>query len=355
MIRNASFRNFRGFGRLELSDLRNITIISGKNNSGKSSTLEGIFLALDYRAPDSFAVLNQIRGISYNMRPEDMWDTLFHNLSLSEDINIRLDFDDRALNISYSRDDSFINSVAMSGNNIILKQFISSSPQSYSLKFSCSYGDSSEGGHFIMNLQGIQQYSEQGQNLQQLIPMVQYIPSSRVHSNNAVVELFGIVTRRNMKDKLIHYLQLIDPSISDLTTITSGTQSQLYANVLGRWLPLRLAGDGFDHLLIIIASMIAHPDSILLVDEIETGFHYSVYPKLWEAVMFTAKEERCQVIAATHSYECLESAAAQADTANLHNDFCYFRLGRDNNGEVNAYRFSQEILAHATDNDLEVR
>lgn len=46
MIESIKFENFCGFESLELSDMRPITLISGKNNVGKSSVLEGVFLLL---------------------------------------------------------------------------------------------------------------------------------------------------------------------------------------------------------------------------------------------------------------------------------------------------------------------
>lgn len=54
--------NFRGFKEIELSELKPITLISGKNNTGKSSILEGIFLFLDHISPDCFSKINYFRG-----------------------------------------------------------------------------------------------------------------------------------------------------------------------------------------------------------------------------------------------------------------------------------------------------
>ena len=62
MIQNIQFENFRGFRKMTLSDLRPVTLISGKNNVGKSSILEGIFLFFDHISPDSFMKISQFRG-----------------------------------------------------------------------------------------------------------------------------------------------------------------------------------------------------------------------------------------------------------------------------------------------------
>jgi len=40
MIEQIAFAHFRGFEKLELTDMKPITLISGKNNAGKSSLLE---------------------------------------------------------------------------------------------------------------------------------------------------------------------------------------------------------------------------------------------------------------------------------------------------------------------------
>ena len=57
MIERIAFDYFRGFEKLELLDIKPITLISGKNNAGKSSILEGILhLNLSRRSTD-FEVL----------------------------------------------------------------------------------------------------------------------------------------------------------------------------------------------------------------------------------------------------------------------------------------------------------
>ena len=61
MIERIAFDYFRGFEKLELLDIKPITLISGKNNAGKSSILEGIFLFLDHLAPESFTKINRFR------------------------------------------------------------------------------------------------------------------------------------------------------------------------------------------------------------------------------------------------------------------------------------------------------
>ncbi len=44
---------------------------------------------------------------------------------------------------------------------------------------------------------------------------------------------------------------------------------------------------------------------ILLVDEIDTGLHYSVLADMWKLVIATAMKNDIQVFATTHSLDCL--------------------------------------------------
>ena len=63
MVNSITFDNFRGLKHLELPELSQITLLTGKNNAGKTSILEGIFLMLDHVSPDSFSKMNMVRGL----------------------------------------------------------------------------------------------------------------------------------------------------------------------------------------------------------------------------------------------------------------------------------------------------
>ncbi len=54
MIDGIRINNFRSFRNLTMNGLKRITLISGRNNVGKSTTLEALFLMRDHSATDSF-------------------------------------------------------------------------------------------------------------------------------------------------------------------------------------------------------------------------------------------------------------------------------------------------------------
>lgn len=360
MINNITFENFRGLKKLELLDLSLITLISGKNNAGKSSILEGAFLFLDYSAPNSFVKINQFRGLPLMPVPSSLWEPSFYNLDTNGPIRISTMLNDTHFTLEYSKDVSF---VPLNDSNLpqdLFNQFIEPTKPSYALKYRfLKESQVVEEGHFIANSSGIlkninssNRNSDNPMNIS--LPFVQYINFSAIQNNSIILDWIGKLELNDEKQKIINILKLIDNDISDISTIALNGQIQLYAKTNGKLLPLKLAGDGINKLLFLVLAILENPNSIILVDEIETGFHYSMYKKLWELIAVFAKENNCQIIATTHSYECIDGAVDGLEKANMLKDFCYYRV--DKKGDYNhAYRYSGDLLRSAISTNMEVR
>ena len=71
-------------------------------------------------------------------------------------------------------------------------------------------------------------------------------------------------------------------------------------------------GDGLSHFIYFVMLLLANTNSIILIDEIENGIHYTNYDKLWELILKVSKEQNVQVFATTHSKEMIESYARVA-------------------------------------------
>ena len=71
---------------------------------------------------------------------------------------------------------------------------------------------------------------------------------------------------------------------------------------------------------------------MLLVDEIDTGLHYSVMGDMWRLVVETALRSDVQVFASTHSLDCLKGLAWLCTT--------FPRLGR----EVTVQKIDPQLL-----------
>ena len=195
--------------------------------------------------------------------------------------------------------------------------------------------------------------TEPGNHIKEM-PFTQFISPMAVRNDTIVAEWIGKLELDGKKEQIIQALQILDPAVSDISIIPKGGQIQLYVKLGSKLLPLGLAGDGLNRLLFIILSIVANPDSVILIDEIDSGLHYSMYTALWETIARTAREGRCQVIASTHSYECIVGAVEGIRKAGRAQDFCYYRISRDGQNTL-AHRYSGELLDSAISMNMEVR
>src|SRR5206468_10271805 len=81
--------------------------------------------------------------------------------------------------------------------------------------------------------------------------------------------------------------------------------------------PIGSMGDGMWRMLAMAIAITQCRGGVLLVDEIDTGLHYSVMADMWRLIFGAAKELDVQVFATTHSFDCIQSLATVcvSDTA----------------------------------------
>jgi ABC-type uncharacterized transport system ATPase subunit len=122
---------------------------------------------------------------------------------------------------------------------------------------------------------------------------------------------------------------------------------------LGRQVPLLALGDGVLRLLTIAIGLATTAGGILLLDEIDTGLHYSIQRELWRMVCATAARLGVQVFATTHSWDCVtafQHAVRQEPSVEG-----YLHRLQAVPDRVVVTSFDNEQLAAATESDIEVR
>jgi len=75
-------------------------------------------------------------------------------------------------------------------------------------------------------------------------------------------------------------------------------------------IPIGSLGDGMWRMFSIAVALIRSRGGVLLVDEIDTGLHYSTMHEMWWLVLQTAERLDVQVFATTHSSDCINSLAS---------------------------------------------
>ena len=93
MLKNLQIQNFRVFRDLRIDKLERINLFTGRNNSGKTSLLEALFLLSGRGSPNLVLVINSFRGIDslageLQTAGETIWKPLFSELNVGESVTI---------------------------------------------------------------------------------------------------------------------------------------------------------------------------------------------------------------------------------------------------------------------------
>ena len=77
--------------------------------------------------------------------------------------------------------------------------------------------------------------------------------------------------------------------------------------------PLRSLGEGAVRAFVVALALANSSGGILLIDEAENGIHHLNQPKFWKMVLKTAQRNNVQVLATTHSWDCVTGFAHAAN------------------------------------------
>ena len=357
MLSNLTIENFRGIRNLNINDMRRLVLLSGNNNVGKSSVLEAVFLMMDHLSPDSFNRMNIFRGGRIPNVGVDQWEPLFYQMDPDNNIKICATRGEDTLTLSYSKDESYI--PATNGNlpRNVAGSFQTFAKSNYTLRFDFNVSGSEdyvEVGHFTTgeNVGTLRELSNDDSKPLLKLIYTSFINNNLVRTDPAILDRMGKAEINGEKEKLIGFLQRIDPTISDIVTLSVKGIPQLFISTNRKLIPIQFAGDGTNKLLFIILSIMDAKNGLLLVDEIDTGFHYSMHGDLWKMIADVSRDYNCQVIATTHSYENIMGAIE--GTKDCPEEFVFYSLGYDK-GELKTFRSSYDLLKSAIRSDMEVR
>ena len=154
-------------------------------------------------------------------------------------------------------------------------------------------------------------------------------------------------------------LRIVEPTVEDLAPIADdrtrfsrdapgGVVLRLHG-VADR-VPIGSMGDGMWRMLGLALSIADADGGVLLVDEIDTGLHYSVMENMWRMLSEAAAAWSVQVFATTHSRDCYESLAAISKS-----DADGVTIQRIDRHRSEAVRFARDAIVAVAERDLEVR
>lgn len=359
MYESILISNFRCFGRLELSDLTRVNLISGLNNAGKTSFLEALFIHSGAYHPALTLRIQGFRGIEsakvdFSTVSDAPWNWVFKNANVHTPIIIRgieagqerttvieaLDL--RAPTISRQ-----LGSVELEEIRKNLKDWEFAKV----LRLKSNTGEQSKAFYLIIEI-------EEPLKVFPFPPMPPFrtiYQSSRSRSSlEEDSERLGELELKGTKENIVRALRCIEPKLTDLNVIVTGGKPYIHGKLEnGKVMPISLMGEGVAKMTSLLLSISYATGGVVLFDEIENGFHYSVLKNIWGVLAEFVKLFRVQLFATTHSRECI-IAAHQAFPEEEERMFRYLRFDRKD-GECKVVSYTKENLDIATESNLEVR
>ena len=349
MLNSLRIRNYRVFKDLKVDGLHRINLIAGKNNSGKTSFLEAIFLLCGCGDPLIAMNANVIRGQDSGIAVTQSsimtdWKSTFHNLCLDRAIEIEGTHSSQGcMKLRIER-----GSQLSSGG--IDSASITDTPDVGSLEFSYSNSVGGETKGRIQLNPGDQPTVEYTERT--LPSFTTKILLSRSENASDDATLLGKLRIQKRDDLLLEALRVIEPKLQSVIDSSASRVPMIWGDVgLSEMVPLYTMGEGITRLARIVLGISSAPGGILLIDEIENGFHHSVQVKVWKAIACAAEQFDTQIFATTHSYECFENAvnALGAD------GFKFFRPGKTRDEEDEAVMYRPDMVKMAIRRHIEVR
>ena len=102
MIQKLVIENFRVLQSFQMEEICRINLISGRNNIGKSTLLEAMFLFMDHAAAESFMKITGFRGSVINGNTS-LWEPLFHQMDNERCIRIYVSENDHESCLTYKK------------------------------------------------------------------------------------------------------------------------------------------------------------------------------------------------------------------------------------------------------------
>lgn len=309
MFKNLRISNFRAFGALEIPALGRINLITGKNNSGKTTLLESLFMLSGAGNPDMGLRVNAFRGGlevaqgSMETAAETFLKPLFTNFDMERPVSIKGRHESHgllSLRIELERPDTL--RLPFDSPSRVLGTTLS---RESALKFGFSKGSGKE-------KVGRVRFTDSGVDVEQpasVPPFQAVFLSSRSGSHQDDAVRLGGLRKQKQGDLVVDALRIVEPRLQSVEDNSASGVPMICGDVgLPELVPLPMMGEGMMRIARLVLAISGTPDGVVLVDEVENGLHHSVLPKVWGAIKEAAIRFNAQVVASTHSFECLEAA-----------------------------------------------
>ncbi|MFV8075057.1 AAA family ATPase, partial [Enterobacter cloacae complex sp.6730661] len=110
-----------------------------------------------------------------------------------------------------------------------------------------------------------------------------------------ITNVSSLLTQKRKKD-ILENLKKIDDRIVDIAISAIGNNKEIYLDIgFSELNEISMLGEGISRALSFISSVLVQENSIILIDEIENGIHYSVIKDIIKPLISSAKQNNNQI------------------------------------------------------------
>lgn len=342
--------NFKRFESLEINDIGQFNLIVGDNNVGKTSLLESLlFDETNYNQflSNLFNTLIQVRKIPFqDQRQLDTFDyvSLFaknkmkaiafdyqflgnNKKKLSLQVVTKSTLNAQELNTLN------IKTVIHQTSNFLVKI---KSENSEDLRFTTFYKEvGTYGMYYPMACFGLSYQ-------QDLINFFSEVSKTTSGLNFLLDELKSLIPD-------IESIEISSAIIKDFFILAIREKN------FDELRPISFYGDGLNKFFRYLLEIFQCVGKRLMIDEIDTGIHYSRMKDSFKSLFNLSKQNNVQLFATTHSKECLQYYKEAIEELGFQNKARIIKLVEHKNKQVKAYTYNYEQFEHSLDHDNEIR
>lgn len=343
MFKKIEIKRFRGIKDAVIGDFKRVNLFFGKNNCGKSSLLDALFLATGLSNPLLPINVNVMRG--YNKTRLKDLELNFYNLDSAQPIHICVENKEKR-NIEISLFENNKRDVSFDTNTIDIHSNVIEGE--YGLKFNFEINDESFESELRFDLSTTTNTIDFPKKYVESLRCIYLTP--KYDFNTSIQGLENILKNKD-EDFIIEGLRFIEPRVKDFIF----TEEGIFVDIgLEKRIPINMMGDGVRKIVALLTVIYDCKDGIVLIDEISNGFHYSVMSNLWNVIIKAAIKNNTQLFITTHDYDSIKGLR---DTAlNIYDEnVATFKLLRTSDDELKALHYSLESVDYSINQEIEIR
>jgi AAA15 family ATPase/GTPase len=366
MYQSFGIKNFRCFDDFKLDGLNRINLFAGKNDVGKTTLLEALFIHSGAYNANHAITVNTLRGFTqfeiHSTNKETPLNLLFKDFDLEKHIEFKSKSDEQKVRKStfslvnkpeelnqfittYFQNKQQTDSVF---TTMDITQLFKLQNEEFNEKNVINTSKSIS-HYLLLNSKGVSQLPTTPPPFETM-----FFPSKGNPSFNEEANRFGKVATLKKKDQLIRALQIIEPRIKNIEQSNFSGLPLISVDIgLERLMQISVMGQGLSRMLSFVLGIMNAENGVILIDEIENGIYFENLPPMWKYLMMIAETFNVQVFATTHSLECI-NAAFQGIPSKRKTSFNYIRLDRKN-GQIIPTSYDKESFETTMNLGLDVR